>query len=192
MNPRIDDFPWSEVSERAAQLVAAGYLTYQEIADRLEVSRSTVKRWKKSTQFAARVDEHLAEIREEVRRVGIADIHRRVAALNDRWNRMRRVIEARADDPKMADVPGGNTGLLVRTLKRIVVEDNSQDGEGRTTSQEVAEYSVDTGLLKELRDHEKQAAQELGQWAEKHQIAGEGGGPLRVIVLGSAASMDDL
>jgi hypothetical protein len=34
-------------------------------------------------------------------------------------------------------------------------------------SEEVAEYSIDTGLLKELRDHERQAAQELGQWAEK-------------------------
>jgi hypothetical protein len=31
----------------------------------------------------------------------------------------------------------------------------------------VEEYEVDTGLLKELREHEKQAAQELGQWSDK-------------------------
>jgi hypothetical protein len=31
-------------------------------------------------------------------------------------------------------------------------------------------YSVDTALLKELRDLEKQAAQELGQWTAKTEI----------------------
>lgn len=61
----------------------------------------------------------------------------------------------------MKDVPGGNTGLLVRTTKGI--------GSG-DTFQIVDEYAVDTGLLRELREHEKQAAQELGQWIDKSEV----------------------
>ena len=34
-------------------------------------------------------------------------------------------------------------------------------------------YSVDTGLLRELREHEKLAAQELGQWEERTVAAKE-------------------
>lgn len=72
---------------------------------------------------------------------------------------MLRVIEARSKD--MAEVPGGDTGLLVRKLKSI--------GSGENTKT-VEEYAVDTGLLSELREHEKQAAQELGQWINKSNV----------------------
>jgi hypothetical protein len=34
--------------------------------------------------------------------------------LQNRWDRMRRVIDERAASPAFADVPGGTTGLLVR------------------------------------------------------------------------------
>jgi hypothetical protein len=70
----------------------------------------------------------------------------------DRWEKMKAVMAARAAD--MADVPGGASGLLVRQYKQI----------GKV---KVEEYAVDTGLLRELRAHERQAAQELGQWMEK-------------------------
>ena len=50
---------------------------------------------------------------------------RRVDALNDRWNRMRRIIEARADDPDYAKAPGGTTGLLIKTYKRIGSGENA-------------------------------------------------------------------
>lgn len=60
----------------------------------------------------------------------------------------------------MPDVPGGKTGLLVREIKSIGAGPNSR---------EVEEYKVDTGLLKELREHERQAAIELGQWQESGQ-----------------------
>ena len=59
----------------------------------------------------------------------------------------------------MADVPGGEaTGLLVRDYK------------GKDATAEV--YKVDTALLAELRNHERQAAQELGQWDTKSEAAG--------------------
>jgi hypothetical protein len=63
---------------------------------------------------------------------------------------MRRVIDERAAWADFADVPGGTTGLLVKDYK------------GKEADQLV--YKVDTGLLGELRGHERQAAAELEQW----------------------------
>ena len=34
----------------------------------------------------------------------------------------------------------------------------------------IESYEVDSRLLRELREHEKQAAQELGQWGEKPDV----------------------
>ena len=50
----------------------------------------------------------------------------------------------------MVAVPGGASGLLVRDYK------------GKEADQLV--YKVDTGLLGELRGHERQAAEEAEQW----------------------------
>jgi hypothetical protein len=37
-------------------------------------------------------------------------------------------------------------------------------------------------LLGELRAHERQAAEELGQWTEKRELTGKNGGPLEIKV----------
>jgi AcrR family transcriptional regulator len=158
----------------AAQLIAEAKLTHDEIAKRVGLSRQAVYAWRKKPEFAAEVERALDERRREIRRTGIAVLERRVAALNDRWLRMQQVIEARAADPTMQVVPGGPTGLLVHTVK----------GVGRGEDFQLIDlYEVDTGLLNELRQHEKQAAQELGQWTEKSQSSVElqGNSPIRKI-----------
>lgn len=91
---------------------------------------------------------------------GIRNPQSRVSALEDRWERMRRVISERAADPEMQDVPGGKTGLLCMTFKQL--------GSGLTATV-VREYKVDTALLYELREHEQQAAEELGQWTTRKE-----------------------
>jgi hypothetical protein len=69
---------------------------------------------------------------------------------------MRKVIFVRGLE--IAHVPGsGSTSLLVR------------DYEGKDATAEV--YKVDTALLAELRNHELQAAQELGRWDTKSEAA---------------------
>ena len=76
----------------------------------------------------------------------------RVQALQDRWDRMRKLIHERGIE--MADVAGGwSTGLLVRDYK------------GKEATAEI--YKVDTALLAELHAQERQAAEELGQWVTK-------------------------
>lgn len=55
-------------------------------------------------------------------------------------------------------VPGAATGLLVKQQKSI--------GSGPSATL-VDEWSLDTGLLSQLSAHEKQAAQDAGQWADR-------------------------
>lgn len=156
-------FDWTKPKVEAAELLAARNLPTHEIAERVGIARSTLWEWKRIPEFAARVEEIVEEHRAETRRIGIADKERRLAALNDRWNRLRRVIEERAEDPDMAEAPGGTTGLMVRTIKSVRVSDAGRD-EPKTA--DVVEFAIDTGLLKEIREIEKQAAVELGQWNE--------------------------
>lgn len=158
--------------ERAAQLIAEGKHTDQAIANTLGVRKETMSRWRQETEFTARVEALQAAMAAAVVSEGIALRTARVAALNDRWQRMQRVIAERADDPAMDDVPGGETGLLVHSYKMI--------GGGRDATT-VDEYAVDVGLLKEMRAHEEQAAKELGQWAEKQEVTGKNGEPLSQI-----------
>ena len=155
------EFTWNDDRRLAAQLVAEGNLADIDIAAKLGVTRQTIWNWRKTPEFQEFVDELQEAFKTEVRRRGLADRERRVRALNDRWNRLQRVMEERADDPAMANVPGGRTGLLVHDVKSV--------GSGYS-AQVVDLYEVDTGLLKELREHEKQAAQELGQWVEQSTV----------------------
>jgi hypothetical protein len=89
----------------------------------------------------------------------ISSRNARVRAMQDRWSMLRAgiaqlMIERAAD---MAEAPGGGTGLLVR---------HYQGG--------APVYKVDTGLVSligQLLAHEKQAAEELGQWTEKREYS---------------------
>lgn len=106
------------------------------------------------------VTAHLARNAQTIKDVAkalptLAVREQRLAALQDRHDRMAIVMTERADD--MATVPGGKSGLLVRQIKQI--------GSGES-AQIVEEYKLDTGLLSEFREHEKQVAMELGQWQE--------------------------
>lgn len=155
--------------EEAALLVAQDLLIDDQIAARVGVNDVTIWRWKRDPAFAARVAEHRGLWRERMTGQGLADLQNRIDAYNDRWRRLRQVIVARADDPELRDVPGGSTGMLVRTFKGIG---------GGERAEMVEEFAVDVGLLRELRELEKQAAQDLGQWVSKGELTGKNGSPL--------------
>ena len=145
--------------EQAAQLIAKGELGVGAIAARLGIAELTLYRWRKDPEFAARVDVAIEEQKAAIRRRAIGWVERRVDRLNTTWLGMQQVIKERALDPSMEAVPGGQTGLLSRDVKAVGAE-----------VREV--YKVDVGLIKELREHEKQAAIELGQWEQKKEAAG--------------------
>lgn len=156
-------FKWSKSRRLAVQLVAEDTLTDEQIAERCGVKRDALATWKRHPDFQAAVAGVLDALRAAVLTKGIAAKQNRVDFLNDRHERMRRVIAERATDPKLQAVAGGRTGLLVHR-ERVI-------GTGRN-AQRVDEYEVDTGLLSELRATEKQAAQELGEWTERQEHSG--------------------
>jgi hypothetical protein len=159
-------FKWTAKSTSAAELLGRCELTDLAICDNVQVSRMCLHNWKQHPDFAGKVASHRAEYAEIVRQRGIAILEQRVDALNDRWLRMRRVIEsrsrryiARREKDEEATPEEAETGLVVleKTYGKMGVTEK---------------WAVDTGLLAELRNHEKQAAQELGQWTEKKEISG--------------------
>lgn len=151
-------FAWTAARTRAAELVAADALPDDQIAAQVGVSRKTLHNWRQVPAFAARVEERRRAQRAAIEAKGIADKQNRVGFLNERHAALRQIVRERGADETMADVPGGKTGYVVRTMKAIGVGANQQM---------IVEYAVDTALLREFRAHEQQAAQELGQWVEK-------------------------
>ena len=142
--------------------------------------------------IAAAIAEHKAAIRA----AGIANKQHRVDVLNDLAGRLLRTIAARAADASMKDIPGGAEGVVVRSYKAVTVYTPTGPLGGDTLHPErdeepetlypakqtvlLAEYTVDTGTLAELRATLKQAAQEVGQWSEKSEVTGKDGGPLEM------------
>lgn len=184
----IASFRWTERSEQAAVDVAQDTLSDAQIAAKAAVNPRTLDRWKAHPEFAARVEAHVATYRRIVRSRGIAIVENRVDALSERWRRLQRVIDARAQE-MAGECAGGETGLLVRQVKFVKVlelqkatarrlaageidEDDLSDEDFAPTRQvrPVLEYAVDTGLLAEVRHHEEQAAKELGQWVERTEV----------------------
>jgi hypothetical protein len=172
MSENVRLFRLSARRVKAAQLVAEDALTDEQIAAKVGITDRQLRRWKRQPAFTDLVTEIAERLAAEIRGKGLVELSNRVDALNARWGRMQAVIAERAADPTM-DAPGANTGLLTRTQKQI--------GSGASAVM-VEEYQVDTGLLKELREHEKQAAQELGQWSEKARVEQ---GPMQVEVVWS-------
>lgn len=97
--------------------------------------------------------------RDEIKRQGIADQTFRIERLNDLDRRYWDLIEARASE--YVNVPGGVTGLIVRQFR--------PDGDGGF----LTEYVADVAVTREIRELQKQMAQELGEWTEKRSITGE-------------------
>jgi hypothetical protein len=138
----------------AARLVAEDQLSDVKIAAKVGIERRQLTRWRQHPEFAAKVNALIAAMGERSMRFAVARKHRRVKAMNERWRKLKQIMRERAAAPDMAGVPGGKTGLLVRKVKSI--------GTGKH-AREIEEFEVDTGLLKEIRDLEREVALELGQ-----------------------------
>lgn len=152
----------------AAALLADGRMSIPEVANKVGVSEKTIDRWAKLPTFQEAKRKILDEAERRIMSTGIASKVRRVQAMNRRWEQMTELIAARAADPAMAAVPGGSTGVLVRQIKSIGFGEKNQL---------VEEYAFDAALLRELREIEKHAALEFGQYGGTAGD-GNGGGPV--------------
>jgi len=158
-------FRWTEVSEQAVGLLASDELNDEEIAARVNVNRRTLTRWKLHPEFAAALADIVRAAGDVSMQFSIARRVNRIRQLDKRWRACQQIAEERGNAPEMQNVPGGKTGYLVHRIKSV--------GSG-PAAQVVDEYELDAALLREIREHEKQAAQELGQWIDKKDVTSDG------------------
>jgi hypothetical protein len=112
-------------------------------------ARAAASRLLTKSNVRARVAELKEEFSRSIVAATIAEKSVRIAILDDFRHRMQRLFEARAVD--MADVPGGDTGLIVRQIKSI--------GFGKQ-AKVIEEYAFDAALVREARATLEQVAEE--------------------------------
>jgi AcrR family transcriptional regulator len=106
--------------EKAAQLVSDGKHTIPEMAAGVGVSERTLYRWIADPLFAARVDQITAEFRAHVLNGRLSSKSKQLAKLQDLSDRIDRVMDARALDPRHRSLPGGDTGLvMIENIKQV-------------------------------------------------------------------------
>jgi hypothetical protein len=155
--------------EAFAQARAAGQGPTEALASagyRVRFPRQRASQLENDSAIKERIAELLATAMasstaalQEMFRLEIKSRTDRIRALQDRHQRLLLIMHERAADPRMANVPGGKSGLLVRRLRAV----------GREI---VEEYEIDAALLAEVRAHERQVAEELGQYKQviQHRV----------------------
>jgi hypothetical protein len=163
--------------ERFAQLVASGK-NGAEAHVLAGYSRGGAKqsarRLLTHAYLQRRIEELQSVIADGIVKLAVTDRNARLTALQERQDALRSIVKARAADPSNQSAPGANTGYMVRNIKQIG---------GGDTAQVVEEFVLDTGLLRELREIEKQAAIECGDWFE-HEKAPPVAGPSATVQVG--------
>lgn len=148
----------------AARLFADG-LSQAEVALRMGEKLPTVRRWYDRPVFKQEIENFVETARAAIRAQGIAAKQNRIDEYDRRWLEMKALMKARAEWDVLSDVPGGGTGLLCRDFKGVMPV-----------------YKVDAALLREMRELEKQAAIEVGDWTEKQELTGADGGAIPVSI----------
>lgn len=155
MSPNVAEFKWTSIKAAAAQLVAEDKFSNIEIAEKCGVTNRQLERWKQHPYFQARVNQIVEDTASALKKKGIRLKENRLNNLQLRVSKMMALIEARGAE-MTGEIAGGETGLLARDYK------------GKEA--DIAVYRFDAALMKELREHEKQTAIELGEWTEKQEV----------------------
>jgi hypothetical protein len=137
--------------ELAATLLAEDRLSDAEIARRCGVTERTLNNWKQQPEFQKRLSAVTAKFSDRVVGAAITQKNKRLEVLQNLQDRLLQVVDERSQDPAMAKVPGGKTGLVVRKLKTV--------GTGND-ARVVPEYSIDGQVLKEIQQVHKNARAE--------------------------------
>lgn len=169
---------WTTARTKAAQHIFDDALSDEQIAEAVGKSRKWLSEQKKRPEFVQRLEELAAHAAAQLASEGIRSRENQLRRLQVRAYALDEIVRqrsvgkppsARSAELKVADVYGWDTGYLVHDVK--------------TNKDSVFDvYSLDTGLLGELRAIEKQAAQVKGWWVDKAELAGRDGAPISVIV----------
>jgi len=157
---------WTETltakQKQAAVLCAEDRLSDVEIAKEIGIVRATLNNWRQRDDFHDAVKDADAKLLAAALRLPVARKHHRMKVLNDLHMKALTVIDERADE-RAYDAPGMGSGLVVHQTKQI--------GSGKY-AQTIDEFAVDTGLMREIRAIQEQAAKETGDWSENLNVTG--------------------
>ena len=152
--------------EKAAALLAEDRISNLEIAKQCGISFAALKKWREDPIFQERVVTNVQTFADRFLKKGLARQENRLAALDNLYERLIGVIDQRARDPKLRAYPGGDTGLVTRTLRGI--------GSGEDY-QVFTELKTDTDIVREIRGILRDYAEELGQIKQRQRdITGDG------------------
>ena len=163
-------FTWDLKRQRAADLLTDPRYSESDVCDLSGLRREELRWCLMQKDFNDVVDAMLQELRRRVMNTGVAVREFRVACQNERHRGLRQVVAERAAsadpgsrfyDPDADNVPGVETGLMVKTLKTL--------GSGPNATI-VPEWSVDRGLLSAFKEIEEHVGKETGQLVEKRQV----------------------
>lgn len=133
---------------KLAALLAAGDRTFEQIAVELNVPLRTLKRWASLPEVADCVEQIAAKAAAALEAKGITEKANRLRDYQDIRAGLLEIKRQRAEAGALTNVPGADTGLLVR-------------GEFG--------YVADKPLVDALLANNKQAAIEMEQWTERRQ-----------------------
>lgn len=120
-----------------------------------ESANNTGSRLAKTSYIAARIEElRSASLLPPSASASVRNKDARLDSIDSRWRKANYIIDTRAMHPDYQTEPGANTGLLIKTIRVTRSKDS--------TSEETT-FRLDSELLKELRELESCAAEELGQ-----------------------------
>jgi len=156
---------WTRTVERAAHMIAQDHDTDREIATACKISERTLARWKRDTEFVARVEQIVTEYADRALRHGLARRDRRLRELGDIHQKLQQIATERSQDPDLQKAPGGTTGLLVRRVSSVGSGENFRV---------FPEYELDAALVREMRGVLDQVAEESGQKITKLESKFEG------------------
>lgn len=188
---KVTIFSWDERRLLAAQLVAAGEKTEEEICAAVGVIRKTLWQWRGRDEFKARVAEIIEQTKQSLLKDGIRVKEQRIRALEKLFDRISGVITARAKRHLLVVAPAQSDDVDENDADEIEAAPINERGQGVETGMIAVDYKgkyanvpvfkFDAALAREYRETLKHIAQELGEWSEKQEVEQSGAITLQVI-----------
>ena len=113
-------------------------------------------------------------------KLAVSERLQRLEAIQDRWDRVRAAIDARAREDYEAMM---KTGIVIRGLRNVG---------HRKDAQVVEEYEIDTAAIEALNSIEKRAAIETGQEVDRADINLRGNVQAQAEMLRKAFTLEEL
>lgn len=188
---KVAVFDWDERRLRAAQLVAAGEKTEEEICREIGITRKGLWQWKCRSEFKSRVAEIVEQTKNALLKNGIRVRECRLQALEELFGRISNVILARSKRQLSVVAPDQSGDVDEFDADEASAAPVNERGQGVETGMIAVDYKgkyanvpvfkFDAALAREYRETLKHIAQEMGEWSEKQEVEQSGAITLQVI-----------